>query len=871
MNANTAENPVGRQPSTAPAAKHSHGFTAQRCLHFAHRLLPVFALIVFAIALFFIHHLLKAHSYREIAGYMNSIPLERRLLAICLTACSYLVLSGYDLMGFRYIGKKVPALKVAFGSFTAFAFSNNIGLANLAGSSIRLRIYSTYGIEPTDTLKIIAFNTVTFWIGFFALAGTMLFISPLQLPASFGISQDWVRVSGATLLAIAISYLAVSILKRTPVVVFGHSFQLPSFGLSVLQLLIAAGDWALAGFVLFILLPQTAEIGYPQFLTIFVSAQVVAMLAHVPGGVGILEALVIYFVAPNHLATPAVLGGLLAYRLIYYILPLITAACFLVTYELYRKRHLVKYATVKRAADAGARRVGQGAVSWTGLIIPSVASLLTFIAGSTMLFSGLMPEMHTRMNVINNWLPLMAIETAHFLSSCIGAALLIVAQALLSRSQAAWLVTFLLLLTGAFLSITRGFEYEEALILIFFAILLFQTRSQFHRRSVLFAEVLSPSWIAAVIMVIGGAIWIGFFAHRHFEYSNDLWWRFALHAGAPRFLRASLGGLGTGLGLAMYYLLRPKRPPQAYLTTNIQEIKSIALASNDTLANLGLVGDKSFILSHRKDAFIMFAKTPKMWFALGDPFGNPESFEDLVYDFKETAAFAGAEIAFYLLESEKIPLYIDLGFCFAVVGEQALVELSRFALSSANSELQESVAHLTSDGFKFELLGVGTASRPDLAPLLQSVSTAWLNAQNPPYQTGFSVAPFSTTYADQFPIAVVRKAQQLIGFATLSVSTSKTQAAINILRYDPAYSDVSDLLITGSIDWAQRQGFSEFILGIAPLAAAPVKASLHLLNEPRSKNEFRKKYEPAMQTRFLGFSEKLDISDVLPSLATLTN
>jgi phosphatidylglycerol lysyltransferase len=150
------------------------------------------------------------------------------------------------------------------------------------------------------------------------------------------------------------------------------------------------------------------------------------------------------------------------------------------------------------------------------------------------------------------------------------------------------------------------------------------------------------------------------------------------------------------------------------------------------------------------------------------------------------------------------------------------------------------------------------------------VSAAWLKAQIPAFQSGFSVAPFSTAFADHFPIAIVRKEQRMIGFASLAVSSSKTQAAINILRCDPAFVDVSDLLITGSMDWAKRQGFSEFSLGIAPLAAAPVKASLHLLNEPRSKNEFRKKYEPTMQTRFLSFSEKLDISDIVPSLATLT-
>lgn len=320
--------------SPTPTGPFNRPDTFARGLALWHRVLPFLAATVFALGIYFIQHMLKKHTYREIADSIQAIPRLRVWQAVGLTAGSYLLLGCYDLLGFLYIGQKLSRLKIIFASFTAFSFSNNIGLANLAGSSIRLRVYSTYGINPKDILKIIAFCSVTFWIGFFSLAGVMLNFFPLPFPSSFGISTAFVRAFGALLLALAVFYLSSCLFRRRPFEFLGHQFQLPSFRLAMAQVLVAAGDWALAGLVLYLLLPISGIISYPQFLSVFISAQVIALIAHVPGGIGVLEALVIYFVSRDHESNPAILGGLLAYRLIYYLFPLLIAAMSLLAYEL---------------------------------------------------------------------------------------------------------------------------------------------------------------------------------------------------------------------------------------------------------------------------------------------------------------------------------------------------------------------------------------------------------------------------------------------------------------------------------------------------------------------------------------------------------
>lgn len=123
---------------------------------------------MFSVAAYFVFYFLRGHSYAELRASFQTIPTTHLLLALALTVLAYGVLSLYDLLAFTYADIRQPRLKIMFGSFMAFAFSNSIGLANLEGSSIRLRYYASFGVLPLNIVRVIAFVTVNFWLGFFA-------------------------------------------------------------------------------------------------------------------------------------------------------------------------------------------------------------------------------------------------------------------------------------------------------------------------------------------------------------------------------------------------------------------------------------------------------------------------------------------------------------------------------------------------------------------------------------------------------------------------------------------------------------------------------------------------------------------------------
>jgi phosphatidylglycerol lysyltransferase len=88
--------------------------------------------------------------------------------------------------------------------------------------------------------------------------------------------------------------------------------------------------------------------------------------------------------------------------------------------------------------------------------------VLVFLSGVVLLFSGATPEIDTRLEHIGFLIPHRLVDASHFGASLIGVLCLLLAQGLRRRLSAAWMLTTILLLVGALLSLLKGFDWEEA-------------------------------------------------------------------------------------------------------------------------------------------------------------------------------------------------------------------------------------------------------------------------------------------------------------------------------------------------------------------------------------------------------------------------
>jgi uncharacterized membrane protein YbhN (UPF0104 family) len=295
-------------------------------------------LLLLVISVWAIAHELREYNYRDVLNSLAVIPKSRLNWSIWLTALGYFVMIGYDSIGLNYLGYRLSFNKVAFTSFISSVFSNTIGFALLTGSAIRYRFYLSWGISPLAIAQVIAFANFTFWLGLFAVAGVLFLIDPIQIPTQLHLPFATVRPIGVIFLSLVVAYLLGSLILRQPLRIRSQEVQFPSLKISLAQIAISSFDWLLAAAVLYVLLPANSPVSYLDFLGIYLLAMFAGVVSNVPGGLGVFETVILIILAPQ-VSKAAVFGSMLAYRGVYYFLPLVIAAGLLGGYELrYRTR-----------------------------------------------------------------------------------------------------------------------------------------------------------------------------------------------------------------------------------------------------------------------------------------------------------------------------------------------------------------------------------------------------------------------------------------------------------------------------------------------------------------------------------------------------
>ncbi len=623
------------------------------------------------------------------------------------------VMTLYDRFALISIKRDLPWQRVSMISFISYAFSNAVGMSLLVSGSIRYRFYIQNGLSTGDVARVVLFCTTSFWLGLLALTGVTLLWVPL--PSGLPLATLSVPI-GIGLTLVPVAWLVAAGLVRQPLRLWRWHVALPTLRMGLQQILIGALDWGLAAAVLYVLMPDALNNGFGHFLAIFVIAQIAGLISHVPGGLGVFEAVMLagFGATGNQALAAPILGALAAFRVIYYLLPLCAAAVLVLQRE--------------------ARGLQQKSLwaPWFSALLPSFFAGLTLVSGAVLLFSGATRALPERMAVLREVLPLSVLEVSHLLASIIGMLLLILARGLQRRLDAAYVLTLALLIAGAAFSLLKGIDYEEATLLTLLAMGLAPAHRLFYRRASLFTTTFSIGWIVAIVAVLGCATWLVLFSYKHVGYSADLWWEFSFHqGGAPRALRALVAAAATGMLFAVASLIRPVQvhraaPSEALLSAALPLIRQ----SPDTQAYLALMADKALLFDPAKTAFIMYDVEGRSWVAMGDPVGtDDDARRELVWTFLEQCERAGGWPVFYQVSPADLDLYLEVGMNLMKIGEQARVRLSSFNMDGKSRKvLRNTVNKLTRDGLRLEI--IPAAAVAPLLPRLKEISDAWLHAKH---------------------------------------------------------------------------------------------------------------------------------------------
>src|SRR5689334_6411961 len=293
-----------------------------------HRLGVAISVTVIGIACYVLFHMLRHIDAFEVIDAIKSTEPRQIALAALFVAAGYFTLTFYDLFAVRAIGHShVPYRVNALAAFTSYSIGHNVGASVFTGGAVRYRIYSGYGLNAIDVAKICFLAGLTFWLGNAAVLGLGITFHP-EAAASIDQLPVWLNRVLAVLIVLALIVYVLWVWARPRNVGRGPwTVQLPGGPLTLLQIAIGIIDLGFCALAMYVLVPDEPNLGFVVVAVIFVSATLLGFASHSPGGLGVFDAAML--VGLWQMDREELLGGMLLFRVLYYLSPFVISVILL--------------------------------------------------------------------------------------------------------------------------------------------------------------------------------------------------------------------------------------------------------------------------------------------------------------------------------------------------------------------------------------------------------------------------------------------------------------------------------------------------------------------------------------------------------------
>lgn len=260
--------------------------------------------------------------WNDVQAALRQLPTQTLWMAAVITVGSYVVYGIFDLLGKWYTAHDLVWWRTMMIGFVSYAFNMSMG-ASIGGVGLRMRLYAKHGLQQGVVMRVVGLSLVTNWTGYALLAGCVFAAGVVPLPDGWGFDTEPLRFIGVLMIAASVAYLGMCAFSvRRSWVFFGHKIELPSFGLAVVQIIVAIVSWSLMALIIYVLLQQ--HVPYLTVLGVLLISAIAGTLSRIPGGLGVIEAVFVIFVG-GAMGRSQVLSAMLVYRAIYYICPLVLA------------------------------------------------------------------------------------------------------------------------------------------------------------------------------------------------------------------------------------------------------------------------------------------------------------------------------------------------------------------------------------------------------------------------------------------------------------------------------------------------------------------------------------------------------------------
>ncbi len=348
----------------------------------------------------------KSFDFSELLRVVRRLPASALALALAGTAISFAGFVGREATALRYVGVRAPWLAVVLCGLAAPALGNAAGLGVFTAAAVRYRIYGAVGVGALEVAEIVAFVMIGFALGLAVVGGGAAIVRAHEVAALFGWSPWMVTAVGALAFA---SVAILFVIEPPRALSAGRPRVAPERAVIGLHVLWTAVRLIGAATALWALLPR-GLVGFTSFVPLFAAATALGALSHVPAGLGVFE-LVVLWALKGHAPPETVAAALVAYRAIYFVLPLTLSAVTFGAFEL------------RLALDPSMPRADAKLARAAARLTPTFIGLLAFVIGVVLIVSGATPTFGWRLSSLSRHVPLWTLEMSSFLGSILGVAL----------------------------------------------------------------------------------------------------------------------------------------------------------------------------------------------------------------------------------------------------------------------------------------------------------------------------------------------------------------------------------------------------------------------------------------------------------------
>ena len=521
-----------------------------------------------------------------------------------------------------------------------------------------------------------------------------------------------------------------------------------------------------------------------------------------------------------------------------------------------------------------------------------LVALITFAGGIIDIISVIRHGLPNRIAILTDVLPLEFVHLSKFLTLLIGFALVISAINIYKRKKRAFQIVFLLSFFSIVFHLTKGLNYEEALVSLILVIILILTRKNFTVKSSL------PSLRGGVIRLLTAVALATGYGIAGFWFLHRRDFGIEFHIGdaiRETFLYLTLVGdpglvpqthyanwfldslyliTVVALSYSIYAIFRPViyqfrvHPKERSLAREIVE-----RYGRSAIDFFKFWPDKSYFFSSSQNSFVAYHVGNNYALALADPVGPEEEIEAVVREFMAFCEENDWGIGFHQTLPDFLPIYERLRFRKLKIGEDAVVDLTQFNLTGKDrKELRHSINKMEATGAQF--IHYTPPTSDDVFSRVKEVSDEWLKIPGR-RERQFTLGIFEPDYIRSTPLYVVADANgNFLAFVNEIPSYHPGEATVDLMRRrSDAPSEVMDFLFVKLFLHLKEKGFVRFNLGMAPMssfqedeeASFEEKAiryfmrNLDFLFSYRGLSQFKAKFASSWEPRYVIYRSPLDL------------